>query len=211
MCDSYPNYKPSDLTETIDVWTRMLEEYDYKQVSVALKSYVLADTSGFAPSIGQLVAKLHSIKQSQALNEMEAWSLVSKAIRNSSYNSVEEYAKLPLLVQKAVGLPSQLRTWAVDENYNEQVAMSQFIKAYRNEEKAQSDLEKLPTQVRMAIQNTSKTSLKAQIQAERDSMIKSLADTLNAPKIANESLKVSMPDWAKEQMEGMRCRNENIS
>lgn len=206
ICDSYPNYKPSDLTETIDVWTRMLEEYDYKQVSVALKSYVLADTSGFAPSIGQLVAKIHSIKQPQVLNEMEAWSLVSKAIRNSSYNSVEEYAKLPLLVQKAVGLPSQLRTWAVDENYNEQVAMSQFIKAYRNEEKVQSDLEKLPTQVRMAIQNTSETSPKVQIQVERDSMIKSLADTLNVPKIANESLKVPMPDWAKEQMEGMRCK-----
>lgn len=55
MCDSYPNYKPMDLSETIDVWTMMLEEYTYEQISVALKQYVLTENSGFAPSIGQLV------------------------------------------------------------------------------------------------------------------------------------------------------------
>ena len=41
---AYPNYKPPNKTNAIDVWNLMLEEYTYKQVSVALKSYILSDT-----------------------------------------------------------------------------------------------------------------------------------------------------------------------
>lgn len=37
MCDCYPNYKPSNLSETVDVWNMMLEEYSYSQISMALK------------------------------------------------------------------------------------------------------------------------------------------------------------------------------
>ena len=59
MCDCYQNYKPNDLSETVDVWTMMLEEYPYEQIAVSLKAYVLSDTSGFAPSIGQLISKQH--------------------------------------------------------------------------------------------------------------------------------------------------------
>lgn len=45
MCDCYPNYKPSNLSETIDVWNMMLENCTYEQVSVALKAYVYSDTT----------------------------------------------------------------------------------------------------------------------------------------------------------------------
>ena len=69
MCDCYPNYKPSNLSETVDVWQMMLNEYDYSQISMALKTYVHSDTSGFAPSIGQLINKLHEVQSPQELNE----------------------------------------------------------------------------------------------------------------------------------------------
>ena len=118
MVDSYPNYKPNDISETVDVWNMMLSEYTYEQISVALKAYILSDTSGFAPSVGQLVDKMKSITTPQELNEMEAWALVCDALRNSGYNYAEEYDKLPPLVQKAVGLPTQLQTWALTENLN---------------------------------------------------------------------------------------------
>lgn len=126
--NSYPNYKPNNLSETVDVWHTLLAEYEYNKVAVALKAYILSDTSGFAPSIGELVAMM----QPPTLNEMEAWSLVSKAIRNSLYNPVEEFDKLPYTVKKSVGSPAQLRQWAAEENFNEQVVASNFIKCYRN-------------------------------------------------------------------------------
>ena len=95
ICDSYPNYKPTNLSEIVDVWCMMLSDFTYDEVSIALKAYITSNTSGFAPAISQLIAMIQTITQEQELNEMEAWALVSKAVRNSVYNSVEEFAKLP--------------------------------------------------------------------------------------------------------------------
>lgn len=176
MVDSYPNYKPNDISETVDVWQMMLEEYSYQEVSVALKAYILSDESGFAPSIGKLVSKIHTMTAPQELNEMEAWSLVSKAIRNSGYNSVEEFEKLPPIVQKAVGLPSQLRTWALDENYNEEVVSSNFIKCYRTELARHKELQKMPQNVRQLIEKANAGSYSAQISEKRQQAIESASE-----------------------------------
>jgi hypothetical protein len=150
IADSYPNYKPSDISETIDVWSMMLEEYPYNQIAMALKAYILTDTSGFAPSIGQLVNKLTSAEPQ--LNEMEAWSLVSKAIRNGYYGAEEEFAKLPEVVQKAVGNPANLRAWAhTDEQSIENVVQSNFLRTYRVVVKRESENAKLPDSLRNAM------------------------------------------------------------
>jgi hypothetical protein len=150
IADSYPNYKPSDISETIDVWSMMLEEYPYNQIAMALKAYILTDTSGFAPSIGQLVNKLTSAEPQ--LNEMEAWSLVSKAIRNGYYGAEEEFAKLPEVVQKAVGNPANLRAWShTDEQSIENVVQSNFLRTYRVVVKRESENAKLPDSLRNAM------------------------------------------------------------
>lgn len=210
MVDSYPNYKPNDISETVDVWQMMLEEYSYQQVSIALKAYILSDDSGFAPSIGKLVSKIHAMTQPQELNEMEAWSLVSKAIRNSGYNSADEFAKLTPLVQKAVGLPSQLRTWALDENYNEQVAMSSFQRAYKAELKRQEELQKTPQNVRNLIEKANSGSYSAQIAEKRQRAIESANERkqgeIKALEMKHEG--IPMPEKYKERLEDMR--NEKL-
>ena len=176
MVDSYPNYKPNNISETVDVWQMMLSDYDYNLVAMALKAYILSDTSGFAPSIGQLVAKIQTLTKPQELSEMEAWSLVSKAIRNSAYNSVEEFDKLPPIVQNAVGLPDQLRTWALDENYNEQVVSSNFMRCYRTELARHEELLKMPEDIKALIDNSFRNSYSYQIKNKREQVIKSLTD-----------------------------------
>ena len=176
MVDSYPNYKPNDISETVNVWNMMLSEYTYEQISVALKAYILSDTSGFAPSIGQLVAKIQTLTKPQELNEMEAWALVSKSIRNSGYNSVEEFAKLPPLVQKAVGLPDQLMTWSLDENYNERVVSSNFMRCYRTELARHEELSKMPAEIKALIDNALKNSHSAKIEDKREQAIKYLTE-----------------------------------
>lgn len=159
MCDCYPNYKPNNLTETVDVWNMMLSDYTYEQISLALKAYILADTNGFAPSIGQLVDRVNTFSQPQELNELEAWSLVYKAIRNSSYNSEYEFSMLPDVVRKVVGTPNQLRTWAMDENFNEQVVSSHFIRCYRSEVAKDRDFRKMPVNIQSLISNNSKSQI----------------------------------------------------
>lgn len=206
MVDSYPNYKPNDISETVDVWQMMLEEYSYQEVSVALKAYILSDDSGFAPSIGKLVSKIHTMTTPQELNEMEAWSLVYKAICNSTYNSVEEFSKLPPLVQKAVGLPENLREWAMTENLNLEVVMSNFQRAYKSELKRHEELQKIPQNVRRLIEKTNVGLYSAQIADKRQKAIESANERkqgeIKALEMKHEG--VPMPEKYKERLEDMR-------
>ena len=209
MVDSYPNYKPNDISETVDVWQMMLEEYSYQDVSVALKAYILSDDSGFAPSIGRLVSKIHTMTQPQELNEMEAWSLVYKAICNSTYNSVSEFEKLPPLVQKAVGLPDSLREWAMTENLNLEVVMSNFQRAYKAELHRHEELQKMPQNVRQLIEKANVGSYSAQISEKRQKAIESVNDRkqgeIKALEMKHEG--VPMPERYKERLEDMRNGN----
>lgn len=206
MVDSYPNYKPNNLSETVDVWHTMLSDYDYNLVSVALKSYILSDTSGFAPAIGQIVAKMHAITHPQELNEMEAWSLVSKAIRNSIYNASDEYAKLPPIVQKAVGLPSQLMQWAIDDSYNESVVSSNFMRCYRIELAREKELSMLPEDARQIAQNGSGCTYAAKIGEERERVIKLSHDRKQGDTKALEEKHdgVPMPEKYKDIYEKLK-------
>lgn len=206
MVDSYPNYKPNNLSETVDVWTMMLEEYSYQQVSMALKSYILSDTSGFAPAIGQLVDKIHSMTHPEQLNDMEAWALVAKALRNGSYHALEEYEKLPPSVQKAIGTHEQLRNWALDEYFNEESAKKSFIFAYRSEVKREQELAKMPSDIRRLVESVNQNSYKAQIEDKRQDVIKSLNDRKESGIRTLEDKRegVPMPDRCKKRMEEMR-------
>lgn len=206
IVDSYPNYKPNDISETVDVWHMMLEEYSYQEVSVALKAYILSDDSCFAPSIGKLVSKIHIMTAPQELNEMEAWSLVYKAICNSTYNSVSEFEKLPPLVQKAVGLPDSLREWAMTENLNLEVVMSNFQRAYKAELKRHDELQKMPQNVRQFIEKANAGSYSAQIEDKRQQAIESANERkqgeIKALEMKHEG--IPMPEKYKERLEDMR-------
>ena len=152
MVDSYPNYKPNNISETVDVWQMMLSDYDYNLVAMALKAYILSDTSGFAPSIGQLVAKIQILTKPQELSEMEAWSLVRKAIGNGNYGSVEEFEKLPPTVQKAVGSADMIKRWAMsDSNEVSTVIQSNFLRSYRTAVKSDEEYAKMPEDVKKLI------------------------------------------------------------
>ena len=206
MVDSYPNYKPNDISETVDVWQMMLSDYDYNLVAMALKAYILSDTSGFAPSIGQLVDKMKSITNPQELNEMEAWSLVCDALRNSGYNYAEEYAKLPPLVQKAVGLPTQLQAWALTENLNKDVIGSNFMRCYRIEVERQKEISKMPQNVRELLEKISNESHSCHIEQKREHSVKSLVDMkeMESKELGERRECVPMPNDVKKKMENWK-------
>lgn len=168
---TYPNYKPVDVELTAKIWADVAENFTYEQMDMALKSYIKSNTSGFPPVPGQIIDLIHKMTVPAELNEMEAWALVSKAIRNSGYNSVEEFAKLPPLVQKAVGLPGQLRIWALDENYSEDVVSSNFIKCYKSVCAREMEKKKMPGQVQRLIEQTYQDSYPAQIERQRQETI----------------------------------------
>ena len=156
----YPNYKPvSDLRFVVETWNEYLAEYSYEQVKAALQMFIVTDTSGFAPSIGQLIEKLSMISKPEQMGELKAWTLVSKAVRNSAYNSESEFEKLPPLVQKALGSAAQLRIWAMDEEYNESVNGSNFMRTYRAVVERENKIAKMPAEIRNMIQNNNRLAI----------------------------------------------------
>ena len=148
---AYPNYKPQDKTVAVNVWTEMLSDIPYEKISVAVKSYIQTDTSGFAPSVGDVREKVQLIFFGEDdLNETTAWSLVLKAIRRSAYYSDEEFAKLPATVQRAVASPKQLREWATLEDVDGKtltVIQSNFQRTFRVEQQRERERSKLSPDV----------------------------------------------------------------
>lgn len=153
MVASYPNYKPENIKLTINVWHEMLRDYSYEEAVLALKTFIATDTSGFAPSVGQLIGMITKLNSVENMNPNEAWSLVREAISNGGYHSKEEFDKLPPLVQKAVGSPNQIYAWAMDEHFNESVVSSHFISVYKVI-CDRSDMEKrMPKEARLKLES----------------------------------------------------------
>ena len=122
-----------------------------------MKSYVRSDTSGFAPTPGQIIKTIQTIINPQALTETEAWLLVSKALRNGYYGAEREFVALPPLVQKAVGSPSQLRNWSqTDLDSIENVVQSNFMRTYRIEVKRAEEISRMSDDVQKHIAGVNK-------------------------------------------------------
>lgn len=176
----YPNYNPLSREAAVNAWLMCLSEYDNNVVMAAFKAYMTTNTSGFAPVPGQLIEILQTLTQPSELNELEAWSLVRKALKNCGYNSEQEFAKLPTVVQKTVGTPQQLKIWACDSEFNENVVSSNFIKTYRTEVKRATELNKMSSDVRKLIEMVNTNSASAQIASENKRTISlSLEDKKN--------------------------------
>lgn len=157
---AYPNYRPDDLTAAVNAWATILKDYDYNDVVTGLTAYITTDTTGFPPSMGQVIAKIHVVDEYTGLNEMEAWALVSKALRNGYYGAEKEFSALPPLVQKAVGTPDNLRNWATsDVESVENVIQSNFMRTYRTVIKRENEYKRLPENVRIAIKDAGKILL----------------------------------------------------
>lgn len=200
---SYPNFNPPDKTVTINTWFLLLKDNEYLAIEQALRAYITTDTSGFAPNIGQLLDKLHAIQSPQELNEMEAWSLVSKALRNGYYGAVEEFDKLPPLVQKAVGSPDNLRNWSqTDVKAIETVIQSNFMRSYAAIVKREYEIKKMPADVQALIEDVNKTSYSAQIGFKNQQAIKLLSEDNKNQDKANKC--VPMPKEIKERIEQMK-------
>ena len=139
--------------DAFDVWYALMNDLEYEYLNLAIQKHMIS--SKFPPTPADIREQYQSLIEPDDMNEMEAWSLVSKAIRNSSYNYEEEFSKLPDIIKKSVGTSSQLRVWATDEKYNEQVVSSHFIKCYRTEVARDKNLKRMPERIQTLIKTNS--------------------------------------------------------
>ena len=127
---SDPKFLADD--DAIEVWYGLLCDLPYSVLSAATQKYMMQ--SEYPPTIAGLRKKAAEITAPahEDMSELEAWSLVRKALANSAYNAEAEFDKLPELCQKAVGNPANLREMALmDIDTVNSVEQSHFIRNYR--------------------------------------------------------------------------------
>ena len=142
---AYPTFKVENPNETVDVWHWALEEYPAQVIMGALQIYIKTNTTGFAPSVSQLINAMYAPKKANTLSEGEAWALVKRAIQDGGYHAEERFNELPDVVQKAVGSPNMIHQWSqTDTSEVNTVVMSNFQRTYRNVLEKREFGEKVP-------------------------------------------------------------------
>lgn len=132
IASTYPLFQPKDPNGTLQAWAWALEPYDFVEVQKGLAAYIRSDTSGYAPSVGQLVGKAKETLSGE-LSDGEAWGMVVLALRNGTYGAEREFAKLPEVVQRAVGSPQVITQWAQLEESMLTGVEASFKRAYKAE------------------------------------------------------------------------------
>lgn len=112
------------------IWFARLKDIPYKLAYMAVMK--IMDTSKKPPTIADIKQEVREMSDRNQLTEMEAWSLVRTAIRNSGYHADEEFENLPDVCKRAIGSPANLRELSqMDQETVESVEQSHFIRAYR--------------------------------------------------------------------------------
>ena len=142
--------------DAFDMWYALLAEYDYKDVSQAVKSYM--STERFPPVPADIIDKLHQkVEMPNEMSEMEAWNKVYKGICNSNYHAQEEFDSLPPLIQQIVGSPNQLAEWGrCDLEEVNTVIQSNFMRSYKVRSEQQKRFNRLPSDIKQQIALESK-------------------------------------------------------
>lgn len=145
----YAKKTQQEREDAIRLWAEMFADEPGEVVAMAVKALIKSRVSTFPPGIGEIAEKIRQITQPEEMTELEAWSLVRKAVGNSNYNSGEEFAKLPPVLQRLVGAPSQLREWAaMDSETLNSVVASNFQRSYKVRAKNERDYLALPSSVK---------------------------------------------------------------
>ena len=178
-----------------NMWYRLICDLDYETIEAAILKHMA--TSKFPPTPADIRAGASTIKGDvQELTELEAWHLVRKAISNSNYHADEEFEKLPPVVQKAVGHPSNLREWAMmDSSEVETVQEALFARNYTTMLKREKELRQTTPAVRTLIEQTAQTLY---IPRKEEPAV-----------IEDKREPVPMPDHIKERFEEMKRRLEH--
>ncbi len=144
------NFLPDQ--DAFNVWFALLEDLPYKVANLAVQKYMV--TEHFPPTIADIRNQAHSIasKEMDELNEAAAWDMARKACSNSLYHAKEEFEKLPVAVQRAIGSPGALRELGqMDSDALNTVEKSHFVRTYRAEIQKIRDEAKLPPSMRQQI------------------------------------------------------------
>lgn len=143
----YSKLSKEQFSNQVTLWTELFKDDDANLIATVVKTIISTDSSPFPPNVGQIRSKAFDLTAEPGMTELEAWGYVAKALKNSGYHSKEEWEKLPNEVKSCV-TPEQLRSWALDENFNPSVESSNFQRSFRAREKSRKEYDRLPRETK---------------------------------------------------------------
>lgn len=145
----YRGIDKREAEDTVNLWADLFSRDNPALVLAAVKSFIEADSKGFPPVPGQIKEKLRLLTEPEGMTELEAWGLVSRALKNGLYGAREEFERLPVICRRIVGSAETLREWSMlDPDHVQSVISSHFQRAYRNIAARERELDRLPAEVK---------------------------------------------------------------
>lgn len=146
---SFKNWTKEQSIDFLNLWAEAFKDEPAQIVVAAVKAIIYSDTREFAPNIGQVKNKIFELTNDSTMSEHEAWGLVFNALSNSGYHAKEEFEKLPPVIQRIVGGPSQLKEWCMmDTQTLNSVVSSNFMRSYRSRAKYEQEYQALPNEIK---------------------------------------------------------------
>ncbi len=150
--NSFSGLNTEKIGQMADVWHMIFEDEDFIQIQSAFKMYCKTDTSGFAPTPGQLIALKQDKVEPFVSSAEEAWKKVLNAARDANYHAVERFEEFDDITKMCVGSAASLSTYGMIEDSELQtVIRSQFIKEYKRLEDMFRTERKYPHEVQNRI------------------------------------------------------------
>lgn len=129
---AFPLDDAKKMIKVINLWTVMFEADDPLEVAVAVKDCIA--TLQFPPKIADIKSRISQNRLAGQMTEMEAWALIRDAVeRSGSREEAQQiFDQLPMIIQRTVGSPSQLRGWRmIDDEQFETVTASNCMRTYK--------------------------------------------------------------------------------
>lgn len=147
----YRDATPQSASDTLDLWASLFVDDDPALVGIAVKSFIASDERGYPPVPGQIKSLMRLLTSAQPENELEAWSMVRRAIGNPE----KRFKQLPPLVRETVGSAAQLNAWGnlAPETVDVTIANS-FMRSYREKVQRSQEIAALPPEAKALLEET---------------------------------------------------------
>lgn len=133
------------------LWETMFKDDDPLEIAVSVKDCIA--TLQFPPKIADIKSRISQNRMAGQMTELEAWTLVYKAIMDiDSINSARKaFEKLPKIAQDLVGMPEQMLDWKeADGKTLTTVIASNFMRSYKIKAEREASYHALPADMQKA-------------------------------------------------------------
>jgi len=149
---AYSKLSPQELDAMSNLWVKCFQDRPAEELNYAVGFYISNNTSGFAPTIGQLNDIIYKAYHPE-ISEFEAWSAIKNATSQSGdYESAKrEWSRLPEVVQVMISPRDlcrlgRMETDIVDTTVSAMIRKSLSVVQHRTQEQAS-----LPSSVKQLI------------------------------------------------------------